>query len=69
MTTTLTALGANNDIVNHSELNEWSLGVVQEIDAAAMSVWLQYDNFSGHVSDLSGNKFDFEDLKSSRLAV
>ena len=31
--------------VNHTELNEWSIGVVQEIDAAAMSMWVQYDHF------------------------
>ena len=29
-----------------SELDVWGLGVVQEIDAAAMSVWLKYRNLS-----------------------
>lgn len=27
-----------------SEVDVWGLGVVQEIDAAAMSVWLKYRN-------------------------
>ncbi len=28
-----------------TETREWSLGAVQEIDAAAMSLWVQYDHF------------------------
>jgi hypothetical protein len=32
-----------------SELNRWGLGVVQEIDAAAMSVWLKYRNMEGEI--------------------
>jgi hypothetical protein len=47
--------------INHSELNEWSLGVVQEVDAAAMSLWLQYDNFSGSVSAFDNTKYDIKD--------
>ena len=31
---------------SESELDVWGLGVVQEIDAAAMSVWLKYRNLS-----------------------
>jgi hypothetical protein len=31
-------------------VTQWGLGVVQEIDAAAMSVWLVYRNFSGDVN-------------------
>ena len=33
-----------------TRLDEWSLGVVQEIDAAAMSLWVQYDNFHASAS-------------------
>ena len=29
---------------------EWSIGVVQEIDAAAMSLWVQYDHFDASAS-------------------
>ena len=32
--------------VTGSSLTQWGLGVVQEIDAAAMSVWFMYRNFS-----------------------
>ncbi|MEQ1714022.1 MAG: porin, partial [Hyphomicrobium sp.] len=32
--------------VTSSDLTQWGLGVVQEIDAAAMSIWLTYRNFS-----------------------
>ncbi len=31
---------------NSEELNVWGLGAVQEIDAAAMSVWIKYRNLS-----------------------
>jgi hypothetical protein len=38
------------DFASHSSrLNEWSVGAVQEIDAAAMSLWIQYDHFDGSV--------------------
>ncbi len=32
-----------------SELKQWGLGVVQEIDAAAMSIWLAYRNFEAEI--------------------
>ncbi|MGD9784138.1 MAG: porin [Hyphomicrobiaceae bacterium] len=39
----------NNGIVD-SEFTQWGLGVVQEIDAAAMSMWLVYRNFDGELN-------------------
>ncbi len=33
-----------------TQIREWSLGVVQEIDAAAMSLWVQYDHFDAGIS-------------------
>jgi hypothetical protein len=33
-----------------TETREWQVGVVQEIDAAAMSLWLQYDHFDASAS-------------------
>src|SRR6202012_4684560 len=47
MDTTLGALTGGAFNITGSELNEWSVGAVQEIDAAAMSLWLQYDHFDG----------------------
>jgi len=32
--------------VTHSDMTQWGLGLVQEIDAAAMSMWFVYRNFS-----------------------
>ena len=46
------------DDVTRSRLNEWNLGVVQEIDAAAMSMWVQYDNFQAHVSGCANDLQD-----------
>ncbi|MGD9669322.1 MAG: porin [Hyphomicrobiaceae bacterium] len=34
-------------IATGSKLRQWGLGVVQEIDAAAMSMWLMYRNYDG----------------------
>ncbi len=28
-------------------MTQWGVGVVQEIDAAAMSLWLSYNHFDG----------------------
>jgi len=43
----------------------WGLGIVQEVDAAAMSLWLTYRHHSGDVDltngDLRGN-VDLEDF-------
>lgn len=49
-----------------SEMTSWGLGAVQEIDAAAMSLWLTYRNYSGelnvHMQDVGTLNVDFEDL-------
>ena len=43
-----------------SELEVWGLGVVQEVDAAAMSVWVKYRNLSFEDnSSLSYEDFDY----------
>ncbi len=42
-----------------TELEVWGLGVVQEVDAAAMSVWVKYRNMS-YEDDLIGT--DYEDF-------
>ncbi len=42
-------IGANG-VTTGSETREWAIGVVQEIDAAAMSMWLQYDHITGSTS-------------------
>ena len=36
--------------ITGSNISQWSLGVVQEIDAAAMSLWVVYSNFSADVT-------------------
>jgi hypothetical protein len=38
-----------------SDMTEWGLGAVQEVDAAAMSFWLSYKHFDGSIS--GENKF------------
>jgi hypothetical protein len=42
--------GALFDRVNESELKHYGLGVVQEIDAAAMSLWLAWRHYEGEYS-------------------
>ncbi|MCB1506710.1 MAG: porin [Hyphomicrobiaceae bacterium] len=55
----LTAFG-----VTGTELRQWGLGVVQEIDAAAMSLWLNYKNYDPSMSGpgVPGNFDDLDDL-------
>lgn len=36
--------------VTGSNLTQWGLGAVQEIDAAAMSLWVNYKNYDPSVS-------------------
>ncbi len=49
-----------------SEMTSWGLGVVQEVDAAAMSLWLTYRNYSGElggsIANVGSLNVDFEDL-------
>ncbi|MCB1519896.1 MAG: porin [Hyphomicrobiaceae bacterium] len=40
-----------NNGFNSSELERWGVGIVQEIDAAAMSMWLSYRHHEGELSD------------------
>ena len=47
-------LAVAGDNIVSSQNTEWGLGAVQEIDAAAMSVWLQCDHFHGSVELRSG---------------
>ncbi len=43
------AAGSANDCdVTHSRITEWGGGFVQEIDAAAMSLWIQAERFDAH---------------------
>ncbi|MCB1519895.1 MAG: porin [Hyphomicrobiaceae bacterium] len=39
-----------NNGINSSEFERWGLGVVQEIDAAAMSMWLSYRHHEGEIA-------------------
>ena len=50
-----------NDGAGSSEVRRWGLGVVQEIDAAAMSLWLTYRNIEGEISGPNVN-FDLDEL-------
>ncbi|MFV0369943.1 MAG: porin [Hyphomicrobiaceae bacterium] len=44
-----------------SSVTRWGLGAVQEIDAAAMSLWLAYRNMDGDFT-IDGNKTSLDDL-------
>ncbi len=46
----LIALGATG-----SEIQRWGVGAVQEIDAAAMSMWLQYQQLDGEIGAVGAN--------------
>src|SRR5262249_33647833 len=44
-----------------SRVNIWGLGAVQEIDAAAMSLWLSYRHLDGEDTTVTGVHTDFHD--------
>jgi len=48
-------LTSDGDVTDR-ELNWWGLGVVQEVDAAAMSLWLKYRNYE--FDDNTGNSYE-----------
>jgi hypothetical protein len=50
--------GQDGGFAANSELEVWGAGVVQEVDAAAMSVWLKYRNQS--YEDVNGSADDFD---------
>ena len=55
-----------------SEVQLWGLGVVQEIDAAAMSIWLSYRHLEGEAStsrrqSSSSDLDDFQYVKAGAL--
>jgi hypothetical protein len=47
--------GLFNQGVTGSNVEQWGLGLVQEVDAAAMSVWLTYRSFSADQNCALGN--------------
>jgi hypothetical protein len=49
------------------EVELWGLGVVQEIDAAAMSLWLSYRNIDADSQDLGVGSLDFQYVKFGAL--
>ncbi len=50
------------DGVGGSNAKHWGLGLVQEIDAAAMSIWLTYRNLDANVTDSAGVKTEFDNM-------
>ncbi len=50
-----------NNGATSSEMKRWGLGVVQEVDAAAMSLWLAYRNMDGEF-DSVGNTIELDEL-------
>jgi len=50
-----------DDGATGTEMQRWGVGIVQEVDAAAMSVWLKYRNMSADVEGVAGLN-DLEDL-------
>ena len=55
----------NNAFTGETEVKVWGLGVVQEIDAAAMSVWVKYRHLS---ADTSGNELPLPPTTSTMSA-
>ncbi|MCB1526186.1 MAG: porin [Hyphomicrobiaceae bacterium] len=59
-----TGFGFDGNRTADSELRQWGLGVAQEIDAAAMSMWLVYRNYDAEISGngVTGVNIDFDEM-------
>jgi hypothetical protein len=58
----------NSELDSGPEHDFWGLGVVQEIDAAAMSLWLSYRQFSADgYADEDASLQDFDMIKFGAL--
>ncbi|MGO4683637.1 porin [Hyphomicrobium sp. 2TAF46] len=51
-------LGSDQFGATHDKTQVWGLGVVQEIDAAAMSVWVKYRHLDYSDNNIVGTKYD-----------
>ena len=55
-------LGGAGAAVVGSDMNQWGLGIVQEVDAAAMSLWLVYRNFEADITQAGGINTSFDEF-------
>lgn len=62
-------LEAGLDLVSSSELQLWSLGVTQHIDAAAMELYAVYRNFDAEASGLSAGVAAHNDFESLHIGA
>jgi len=55
---------AGTGFTSDSELRRWGVGIVQEIDSAAMSLWIKYRNHSGEITgnSASGIHVEIDDI-------
>jgi len=60
----LDADGVDNDeVISIDKVEVWGVGIVQEIDAAAMSVWVKYRNISADTTDIDDLDLSAEDFQ------
>ena len=52
----------NGDLIASSDGTRYGVGVVQDIDAAAMSLWAKWRHHELDVTGLSGTEYEFEDV-------
>ncbi len=62
-----TACGGGAVEATGSTFERFGFGVVQELDAASMAIWLKYKNYGGDVDFVSGGVKDTEDLEDLHL--
>ena len=55
---------AGTGFTSDSEFRRWGLGIVQEIDSAAMSLWIKYRNHDGEITgkSASGIRVDLDEV-------
>jgi len=58
-----------NDTLTGTEVTRWGLGYVQEIDAAAMSVWFSYRNIEAEYDLTDGTTVDVDELQLFKIGA
>jgi hypothetical protein len=58
---------SNGVFATTSDFDLWGVGVVQEIDAAAMSLWVSYRNLEYSDNSGNGGYEDFQYIKAGAL--
>ncbi|MET1045162.1 MAG: porin, partial [Hyphomicrobium sp.] len=59
----------DGEFVGNTEVKMWGLGAVQEIDAAAMSIWIKYRHLDADANDVDFGKLPTDDFNEVTMGA